>query len=168
MIIETSRKGIIEVSKSIATIETNKGTMKMELYEEKAPITTANFIKLAKSGFYNGLIFHRVIKGFMIQGGDPAGTGSGGSRDTIALETHQELNHADGAASMARTNDPNSASSQFFICDGAQLHLDGNYAVFGQVIEGMDVVRAIAAVPTDSRDKPLDEVKMTKVSIQSD
>jgi peptidyl-prolyl cis-trans isomerase B (cyclophilin B) len=156
------------VSNNIATIETNKGTIKMELYEEKAPITTANFIKLAESGFYNGLIFHRVIKGFMIQGGDPAGTGSGGSRDTIALETHPELNHTDGAASMARTNDPNSASSQFFICDGAQSHLDGNYAVFGQVIEGIDAVRAIAAVPTDSRDKPLEEVKMTKVSIQSD
>ena len=153
---------------NIATIETNKGTIKMELHEEKAPITTANFIKLAKSGFYNGLIFHRVIKGFMIQGGDPTGTGSGGSRDTIVLETHQELNHADGAVSMARTNDPNSASSQFFICDGAQPHLDGNYAVFGQVIEGIEVVRAIAAIPTDSRDKPLEEVKMTEVSILSE
>lgn len=153
---------------SIATIETDKGTIKAELYEDKAPITAANFIKLAKSGFYNGLIFHRVIKGFMIQGGDPAGTGSGGSRDTIALETHPELNHTDGAVSMARTNDPNSASSQFFICDGAQSHLDGNYAVFGQVIEGIEVVRAIAAVSVDSRDKPLEEVKMTKVSIQSD
>ena len=168
MIIEASRKGIIEVSKSIATIETNKGIMKMELYGEKAPITTENFIKLAKSGFYNGLIFHRVIKGFMIQGGDPTGTGSGGSTDTIALETHQELNHADGAVSMARTNNPNSASSQFFICDGAQPHLDGNYAVFGQVIEGIEVVRAIAAIPTDSRDKPLEEVKMTEVSILSE
>ena len=156
------------MSKSIATIETNKGTMKMELYGEKAPATAANFIKLAKSGFYNGLVFHRVIKGFMIQGGDPTGTGSGGSKDTIVLETNQELNHTDGAVSMARTNDPNSASSQFFICDGAQPHLDGNYAVFGQVIEGMEVVRAIAAVPTDSRDKPLEEVKMTTISIHSD
>jgi peptidyl-prolyl cis-trans isomerase B (cyclophilin B) len=168
LIIEASREGAIKVSKSIATIETNKGTMKIELYEEKAPATAANFIKLAKGGFYNGLVFHRVIKGFMIQGGDPTGTGSGGSKDTIALETNPELNHTDGAASMARTNDPNSASSQFFICDGAQPHLDGNYAVFGQVIEGIDVVRAIAAVPTDSRDKPIDEVKMTKLSIQSD
>jgi len=156
------------VPNSIVTIETDKGTIKAELYEDKAPITAANFIKLAKSGFYNGLILHRVIKGFMIQGGDPTGTGSGGSKDTIALETHQELNHADGAVSMARTNDPNSASSQFFICDGAQPHLDGNYAVFGQVIEGIDAVRAIAAVATDSRDKPLEEVKMTEVSIQSD
>lgn len=127
----------------IATIETEKGIIKFELYEKRAPITTANFIKLAESGFYDGLIFHRIISGFMIQGGDPQGTGFGGSDETINLEIHPELRHTDGAVAMARSNDRNSASSQFYITMGPQSFLDDNYAVFGQVIEGKDVVRQI-------------------------
>lgn len=151
----------------VAVIETNKGTIKAELFEQKAPITTTNFIQLAESGFYDGLIFHRVIDNFVIQTGDPKGTGMGGSAKTITLEVHKELKHTDGALGMARSSSPNSASSQFYICDGPQRGLDGSYAVFGQVIEGMDVVRAIAAVKTGADDKPVDKVIMTKVTIQA-
>ena len=149
-----------------AVIETGKGTIKVKLDEKRAPITTANFIKLAESGIYDGLIFHRIIKGFMIQGGDPQGTGMGGANETINLEIHPELRHVDGAISMARSQNPNSASSQFFICDGAQAFLDNNYATFGQTIEGMDVVRAIAAVATGANDRPVEQVTMTKVTIE--
>lgn len=127
----------------IATIETEKGIIKFELYEKRAPITTANFIKLAESGFYEGLIFHRIVPGFVIQGGDPQGTGMGGSNETINLEIHPELRHTDGAVAMARSNDRNSASSQFYITLGPQPNLDDDYAVFGQVIEGKDVVAQI-------------------------
>ena len=151
----------------IAVLETRLGTIKFELYEDKAPITTANFIKLAENGFYDGLIFHRVIKGFVIQTGDPTGTGKGGSDKTIRLEINKALTHTDGAVGMARSSSPNSASSQFYICDGAQHDLDGNYAVFGQVIEGRDIVRAIAAVPIDANKKLLQDVVMTRVSIES-
>ena len=151
----------------IAVLETSMGVIKFELYEDKAPITTANFIKLAESGFYDGLIFHRVIKGFVIQTGDPTGTGKGGSDETIRLEINKALTHTDGAVGMARSTDRDSASSQFYICDGAQHDLDGNYAVFGQVIEGLDIVRAIAAVPVDVNKKPLQDVVMTRVSIES-
>ena len=151
-----------------AVIETSKGTIKIDLYEKRAPVTTANFIELAESGFYDGLIFHRVVDDFVIQTGDPTGTGAGGSDETINLEIHEELTHTDGAVGMARSFMPNSATSQFYICDGAQHSLDGSYAVFGQVIEGMDVVRAIAEVSTNTRDKPLEDVVMTKVTIQSD
>jgi len=151
----------------IAVLETSMGTIKFELYEDKAPITTANFIKLAESSFYNGLIFHRVIDNFVIQTGDPLGNGTGGSAENINLEIKKSLTHNDGAVGMARGKDPNSASSQFYICDGPQHGLDGNYAVFGQVIEGMDVVRAIATVATGANDKPLQDVVMTKVTIQS-
>lgn len=151
----------------IAVMETSLGTIKFELYEDKAPITTANFIKLADKGFYNGLIFHRVIHGFVIQTGDPLGTGMGGSKETIILEVNKNLTHTDGAVGMARSSNPNSASSQFYICDGPQHDLDGGYAVFGQVVKGMEVVRAIAAVPTDASDKPLKNVVMTRVSIES-
>jgi cyclophilin family peptidyl-prolyl cis-trans isomerase len=149
-----------------AVIETSKGTIKVALDEKRAPITTANFIKLAESSFYDGLIFHRIIKGFMIQGGDPQGTGMGGAKDTINLEIHPELRHVDGAISMARSQDPNSASSQFFICDGAQAFLDNNYATFGQTVEGMDVVRTIASVATGANDRPVEQVNMTKVTIE--
>jgi cyclophilin family peptidyl-prolyl cis-trans isomerase len=155
------------VPNRVAVLETSKGRIKFELYEDKAPITTANFIKLAESGFYDGLIFHRVVDNFVIQTGDPKGNGTGGSSATINLEIHKDLTHIDGAVGMARSSNPNSASSQFYICDGAQHGLDGNYAVFGQVIEGMDVVRAIAAVPVNTASKPLQNVMMTKVTIES-
>jgi len=151
----------------IAVLDTSMGTIKIELYEDKAPITTENFIGLAESGFYDGLIFHRVDQDFVIQTGDPTGTGKGGSGHTIKLEINSELAHVDGAVGMARGRDRNSADSQFYICDGAQHSLDGSYAVFGQVIEGMDVVRAIAAVPVDANKKPLQPVTMNSVVIQS-
>lgn len=149
-----------------AVLETSMGTIKFRLYEVGAPITAANFIKLAESGFYDGLIFHRVIDDFVIQTGDPTGTGMGGSGETIRLETSKSMTHIDGAVGMARGADPNSASSQFYICDGPQVGLDGRYAVFGRVTEGMEVVRAIAAVATDASDKPLVDVVLTRVTIE--
>lgn len=128
-----------------AVIETEKGTIKAELYTDKAPITTKNFIELANSGFYNGLKFHRVEPGFVIQGGDPKGDGTGGAEKKIPLETHDDLKHAEGALGMARSQDPNSASSQFYITLAPAHFLDGNYAVFGKVVSGMDVARKIQA-----------------------
>lgn len=128
----------------IATIVTDKGTIKFELYEKEAPITTKNFIELAQKGFYDGLTFHRVEPGFVIQGGDPKGDGTGGSQKTIPLEINPALTHKKGAVGMARSQDPNSASSQFYICLEDAKFLDGNYAVFGQVTEGMDVAEKIS------------------------
>ncbi|MDF1557960.1 MAG: peptidylprolyl isomerase [ANME-2 cluster archaeon] len=134
---------ILKEKNHIATIETSKGMIRVELYEDKAPITTSNFIELARSGFYDGLVFHRVVPDFVIQTGDPTGTGSGGSDKTIPLEIHPDLWHTTGAVGMARSQDPDSASSQFYITLSAQRDLDGGYAVFGQVIEGQDVVSRI-------------------------
>lgn len=150
----------------IADIETSMGAMTVELYETRVPDTTSNFIELANRGFYNDLTFHRVIDDFMIQGGDPKGDGTGGSGKTIKLEIHPELTHVDGAVAMARSQHPDSASSQFYICDGAQPRLDGQYAVFGRVTNGMDVVRAIAQVETDSRDRPVENVTIIRITIQ--
>ncbi len=121
-----------------ATIETDKGTIKAELYIKEAPITTRNFIDLANSGFYNGLTFHRVEPGFVVQGGDPKGDGTGGSEKSISLEINPKLRHVKGALGMARTQDPNSATSQFYIALDDIHMLDGNYAVFGIVVEGME------------------------------
>ena len=126
-----------------ATIETDKGAVKAELYVKQAPITAKNFIDLANSGFYNGLAFHRVEPGFVVQGGDPKGDGTGGSGKTIPLEINQELKHVKGAFAMARTQDPNSATSQFYITLAETPFLDGQYAVFGKVIQGIDVVGKI-------------------------
>ncbi len=126
-----------------AIIETPKGTIKFELKASEAPITTKNFIELAQRGFYNGLIFHRVEPGFVIQGGDPKGNGTGGSGKNIPLEIAPTLSHKKGAVGMARSQDPNSASSQFYICIEDAKFLDKNYAVFGQVTEGQNVVSAI-------------------------
>lgn len=127
-----------------AVIETEKGTIKFELYEKDAPITTSNFIELAEGNFYDGLTFHRVEPGFVIQGGDPLGTGGGGSEKKIPLEISPNLRHGDaGAVAMARTSDPNSASSQFYITLAPTPFLDNNYAVFGRVTEGLDVVNQI-------------------------
>ncbi|VVB97529.1 Cyclophilin type peptidyl-prolyl cis-trans isomerase/CLD [uncultured archaeon] len=126
-----------------AILETVKGTIKFELKETEAPITTKNFIDLANKGFYNGLIFHRVEPGFVIQGGDPKGNGTGGSGKTIPLEIAPTLTHKKGAVGMARSQDPNSASSQFYICIEDAKFLDKNYAVFGQVTEGQNVVSNI-------------------------
>jgi len=127
----------------IATIVTEKGTIKFELYEKEAPITTKNFIELAQKGFYDGLTFHRVVPGFVIQGGDPKGDGMGGSEKTIPLEINAKLSHIKGAVGMARSQDRNSASSQFYICLGDAKFLDNDYAVFGQVIAGQDIAEKI-------------------------
>ncbi|MCE8423742.1 MAG: peptidylprolyl isomerase [Candidatus Methanoperedens sp.] len=126
-----------------AVLETAKGTIKFELKETEAPITTKNFIELIEKGFYDGLTFHRVEPGFVIQGGDPKGDGTGGSGKTIKLEVHPSLSHKKGAVGMARSQDPNSASCQFYICIEDAKFLDKNYAVFGQVTEGQDVISKI-------------------------
>lgn len=136
-------------------------TFRAELYPDKAPNTVNNFLSLVKSGFYDGLTFHRVIEGFMIQGGDPAGNGTGGPGYTIRGEfrangfAQNDLKHLRGVLSMARSMLPNSAGSQFFVMHQNAAHLDGQYAAFGKVIEGMDVVDEIAMAPTDMRDRPL-------------
>ena len=157
----------------IVTIEMeNGGVIKAELYPEIAPNTVANFVNLVEAGFYNGLIFHRVIPGFMIQGGDPQGTGMGGPGYCIKGEFAQngvknDLSHKRGVLSMARTMVPNSAGSQFFIMHADGDFLDGQYAAFGAVTEGMDVVDAIAAVKTDRMDKPKDPQRMKKVTVET-
>jgi len=148
----------------------NGDIIKIELCPEAAPKTCENFENLVREGFYDGLIFHRVISGFMIQGGDPTGTGCGGSPKTIPGEFranghNNTLSHKRGVVSMARTNDPNSASSQFFIMHADGEFLDGNYAAFGRVTEGMEAVDRIASVKTDFRDKPTTDQKMKKVEI---
>ena len=148
----------------------NGGIIKLELYPDIAPITVANFEKLVKEGFYDGLIFHRVIKDFMIQGGDPTGTGMGGAKETIKGEfasngVKNSLSHTRGVISMARSQKKDSASSQFFICHADAKYLDGDYAAFGKVIEGMDVVDEIANVRTNFNDKPLTDVVMKSVTI---
>ena len=149
----------------------NGKKIKAELYPEVAPITVANFEKLIKEGFYDGLIFHRVIPGFMIQGGCPEGTGMGGPKERIKGEflangVVNNLKHTRGVLSMARTADPNSADSQLFIMHADAPHLDGQYAAFGKVIEGMDAVDEIAETPTDYSDRPLKEQKIKKVTIE--
>lgn len=148
----------------------NGKEIKLELYPDKAPITVANFLKLVGQGFYDGLIFHRVIEGFMIQGGDPEGTGAGGSGERIKGEfllngVPNDLKHERGVISMARSRQPDSASSQFFIVHKDSPHLDGSYAAFGRVVEGMDAVDVIAQVETDYSDRPLKEVRMKRVYI---
>ena len=160
-----------ETKDYIAKIEVkNYGTITVKLDGKIAPITVQNFVDLAESGFYDGLTFHRIIPGFMIQGGDPAGNGTGGSKENIKGEfasngINNPLKHTRGVISMARAMDPDSASSQFFIMHADAPHLDGNYAAFGKVVEGMDVVDQIAHEKTDFRDKPLHKVVMKKVYI---
>jgi len=144
---------------------TSKGDFRLELFEDKAPSTTGNFIQLAESGFYNGLIFHRVIDGFMIQGGCPQGSGMGGPGYQIDDEFHPELKHdGPGILSMANAG-PNTGGSQFFITLVPTPHLDNRHAVFGQIVEGMDVVSAIGQVQTGARDRPVENVVMQSVTI---
>ena len=155
-----------------AIIEINKfGTIKVELYKDVAPITVENFVKLANKGFYNGLTFHRVIKGFMIQGGCPKGNGTGGPGYCIKGEfaangVSNPLKHTRGVISMARAMDPDSAGSQFFIMHKDAPHLDGQYAAFGKVTEGIEVVDAIASVKTNYYDMPLDRVVIKQIKIE--
>jgi len=154
-----------EIEKLQAVIETNQGVIKFKFFPKEAPNHCRNFIKLAQKGFYNGLIFHRVIKGFMIQGGDPNGNGSGGPGYHINAEFSQ-LPHLKGTVSMARTPDPNSAGSQFFICLEATPQLNGQYSVFGQVTSGQDVVDKIGATQTGPQDRPVEPQVMNKVWIE--
>ena len=148
----------------------NGGKIQLELYPEAAPKTVANFLKLAGEGFYDGLIFHRVIPGFMIQGGDPQGNGMGGANENIVGEFKANgfdnpIKHVRGVISMARAYNPNSASSQFFIMHANAPHLDGQYAAFGKVISGMEVVDEIASIPTDYNDRPKIAIRMKRVYI---
>ena len=165
------RKDMIPVSNPIITIEMeNGGVIKAELYPEIAPNTVNNFIHLIQKGFYDGLIFHRVIPGFMIQGGCPDGSGMGGPGWHIKGEFLQNgvnnpIKHTRGVISMARAMDPNSAGSQFFIMHQDAPHLDGQYAAFGHVVSGMDAVDEIAATATDWNDKPRTPVVMEKVEV---
>ena len=158
----------------IVTFEMENGdVMKAELYPDIAPNTVNNFISLVGKGYYDGLIFHRVISGFMIQGGCPDGTGTGGPGYNIKGEFSQngfsnDLKHGEGVLSMARAMHPDSAGSQFFIMHKNSPHLDGSYAAFGKIIEGMDVVNKIAAADTDYSDRPLKEQKMKKVTVDTD
>lgn len=150
----------------------NEDVMKAELYPEIAPISVNNFISLVKKGFYDGLIFHRVISGFMIQGGCPEGTGMGGPGYCIKGEFAQNgvlnsLKHTPGVLSMARAMSPNSAGSQFFIMHKAAPHLDGAYAAFGKITEGMDVVDKIAQTDTDFRDRPLEDQKIRSITVET-
>ena len=157
----------------VVTITMDNGdVIKAELYPEIAPNTVNNFISLVKKGFYDGLIFHRVIKGFMIQGGDPEGTGMGGPGYGIKGEFAQngvknDLRHTAGVLSMARSMMPDSAGSQFFIMHKNAPHLDGAYAAFGKVTEGMDVVNQIAETDTDYSDRPLDEQKIKSMTVDT-
>ena len=157
----------------IVTIEMeNGGVMKVELYPETAPNTVANFNSLVEKGFYNGTIFHRVIPGFMIQGGDPEGTGMGGPGYRIkgeftANRFQNDLKHTKGVISMARSGHPDSAGSQFFIMVDDAPHLDGQYASFGKVIEGIEVADQIVSVATNYSDRPLEEQRMRSVTVET-
>ena len=149
------------------------GTVTLELYPEKAPNTVNNFVTLANSGFYDGLTFHRIIEGFMIQGGDPEGTGAGGPGYSIPGEfgangyKNNNLAHTKGVISMARSQSPDSAGSQFFIMSADSPHLDNKYAAFGQVTSGIEIIEAIEKVPTDPTDKPIDPVVIESVTVDT-
>ncbi len=143
------------------TLETDSGSIVIELFPKEAPVTVENFLKLVNQKYYDGLIFHRVIPGFMIQGGDPKGNGSGGPGWTIKGEFGPRK-HILGTLSMARTADPNSAGSQFFLCVAAAPHLDGQYAAFGQAIEGVEIAVKLASVPRDGMDKPLSPIHIKR------
>lgn len=157
----------------IVKMKTTGGDMTIELYPEIAPNTVANFVNLVESGFYNGLIFHRVIPGFMIQGGDPQGSGMGGPGYSIRGEfarngfRENNLRHKRGVISMARSMMPNSAGSQFFIMHKDSPHLDGDYAAFGMVIEGIEAVDKIASVRTGMQDRPIEEQKIISATVET-
>lgn len=168
------RKDVIIMAQNpIVTFEMENGDIfKAELYPEIAPNTVNNFISLIQKGFYDGLIFHRVIKGFMIQGGDPEGTGMGGPDYSIKGEFTQNgfsntLKHTCGVLSMARSMHPDSAGSQFFVMHKDSPHLDGAYAAFGKVTEGMDIVNKIAETPTDYSDRPLEDQVLKAVTVET-
>ncbi|WP_369823998.1 peptidylprolyl isomerase [Anaerovibrio sp. JC8] len=156
-----------KMANRIAVFDTNKGTFEVELFEDKAPVTAGNFIKLTEEGFYDGLIFHRIIDGFMIQGGDPTGTGMGGPGYHIKDEFHKDLRHdSEGILSMANAG-PNTGGSQFFITLAATPWLDGHHAVFGKVVKGMEVVREIGHVQTGMQDRPVHDVVISSIKIKA-
>jgi peptidyl-prolyl cis-trans isomerase B (cyclophilin B) len=163
----------METKNPVVTFELENGSvMKAELYPEVAPNTVKNFVSLVNKGFYNGLIFHRVIRGFMIQGGCPDGNGTGGPGYGIKGEFsgngfQNDLSHTPGVLSMARAQHPNSAGSQFFIMHEAAPYLNGQYAAFGKLTEGMEVVDAIANMPTDYMDRPMEDVVMKTVTVET-
>ena len=163
----------MEKKNPVVNIEMENGdVMRAELYPDIAPNTVNNFVSLVNKGFYDGIIFHRVIRGFMIQGGDPTGTGMGGPGYSIKGEFaangfKNDLKHDKGVLSMARAMAPDSAGSQFFIMHEKAPHLDGQYAAFGKVIEGLDVVDKIACVRTDYSDRPTEEQKIAKMSVET-
>lgn len=167
------KEEIIMAQNPVVTFTMENGdVIKAELYPDIAPASVSNFISLIQKNFYDGLIFHRVIKGFMIQGGDPEGTGMGGPGYSIKGEFAQNgfennLKHTEGVLSMARSMMPDSAGSQFFIMHKNAPHLDGSYAAFGKIIEGMDVVNKIAETPTDYSDRPLEEQKIAAVTVET-
>jgi peptidyl-prolyl cis-trans isomerase A (cyclophilin A) len=151
----------------MARFRTNLGEFQIELFEDKAPITTKNFIDLAEKKYFDGVVFHRVIDKFMIQGGDPTGTGRGGPGYTIKDEFHKDLKHTDeGMLSMANAG-PNTGGSQFFVTLAATPWLDGKHAIFGKVVSGMDVVRTIGKSETDARDRPVEPVTIEQLTIEA-
>ena len=155
------------MSNRIAVFDTNMGEFEIELFEDKAPNTTKNFIDLSEKGFYEGVIFHRVIDGFMIQGGDPTGTGMGGPGYQIDDEFHPDLKHdSEGILSMANAG-PNTGGSQFLITLAATPWLDGHHAVFGKVVKGMEVVKEIGSVRTGFQDRPMHDVVINKITIKA-
>lgn len=163
---QNEKKGDVVVKNRVAVFETNKGKFEVELFEDKAPQTTKNFIDLVEKKFYDGVIFHRIIANFMIQGGDPSGNGTGGPGYTIKDEFSPDLKHdAAGVLSMANAG-PNTGGSQFFITLEKTPWLDGHHAVFGKVVKGMDVVNAIGKSETDFQDRPLEDVVIEKITIQ--
>lgn len=160
-------EGESKVANRIAVFDTNMGEFEIELFEDKTPITTKNFIDLAQEGFYDGVIFHRIIDGFMIQGGDPTGTGMGGPGYTIEDEFTPELTHeSEGILSMANTGRPHTGGSQFFITLVATPWLDGHHTVFGKVVKGIEVVREIGHVKTGPQDRPVHDVVINKITIK--
>ncbi|MFB9761391.1 peptidylprolyl isomerase [Ectobacillus funiculus] len=169
---QATKKIQVEKNPVVTIVMENDKQIKVELYPEVAPNTVLNFISLVQKGFYDGLTFHRVIPGFMIQGGDPEGTGTGGPGYTIRGEFSSNgfknnIKHETGVISMARSNNPDSAGSQFFIMVKNAPQLDGEYAAFGKVIEGMETVNEIVNVERDSKDKPIHEQKMKKVTVET-
>ena len=166
LLILMSAAGRAEAANPQVAIQTTKGKIVVELFQDKAPKTVENFLGLAKKGYYNGIVFHRVIPGFMIQTGDPTGTGRGGPGYTFPDEFGPGLKHSEaGILSMANAG-PDTNGSQFFITLAATPWLDGRHAIFGKVVEGLPVVQAIAAAPRDPNDRPLTEIRMEKVEVQ--
>ncbi|MGL4367296.1 MAG: peptidylprolyl isomerase [Brevinemataceae bacterium] len=163
---QSSRILPVNSKNPVVIIETSEGTVQAELFQDKAPITVSNFISLVEKGYYDGIIFHRVIKDFMIQTGDPQGTGMGGPGYTIKDEFHPMLKHAKGGVLSMANAGPNTGGSQFFITLVPTSWLDGKHAVFGQVIEGLDIVQKIGSVKTDQSDKPVKPVTMKKLTIK--